>query len=105
MTAPGLVLTISQTGVGVEIAVTGELDLSTAGSLVDAAVTVVAGRPETLVLNLAGVAFCDSSGISGLVKIRKLCDESGCGLRVANLSEQVATVLDISGVQDFLDGP
>jgi anti-sigma B factor antagonist len=46
----------------------GELDASTAGGLRDAVDGVAAGSPETLVFDLAGVEFIDSSGLAVLLE-------------------------------------
>ena len=52
----------------VRIAVAGELDMATAGQLRDHLhLLLAADRPRLVLLDLDGVTFCDSTGISTLV--------------------------------------
>jgi len=57
-----------------------------------------------LTLDLTGVGFCDSSGISVLVKLRQLCDQRGWLLRTVNLQPAVRRiVVDFGGLGDYLN--
>lgn len=51
-----------------------------------------------LVLNLADVEFVDSAGVGALVSIREQADRFGVELWLANVSDAVQRVLDITGV-------
>jgi anti-anti-sigma factor len=91
-------------GPELRIVVTGDLDLATANELVARARPGV-GQPDVaeVVLDLSGVAFCDSAGISALIQIRKLADESGQRLRVSGAQAPVVRVLEYSGLRDYLN--
>ena len=97
---------------GVRISVTGEIDLHTANEFADRVIGHVAGvdgargaAGGTVTLDLAGVPYCDSMGISALLRIRQACRQAGCRLVLVNLSPPVRTVLTISGLNGWLDLP
>lgn len=50
------------------------------------------------VLDLGEVTFCDSSGISALVRGHARASAAAGGLRISRASEQVRRVLEISGL-------
>jgi anti-sigma B factor antagonist len=81
----------------------GELDLSTVGTMVDLGRRALAGSPTLLTVDLAGVEFCDSAGINGLVKLRNASVEQDSRFRVANPRPHVRRVLaDLTGLGEFL---
>jgi anti-anti-sigma factor len=82
----------------------GELDLSTVDTMVDLGRQALAGPPPTLLtVDLAGVEFCDSAGINGLVKLRNASVEQGSRFRVAHPRPHVRRVLaDLTGLGEFL---
>ncbi|MFJ6722450.1 MULTISPECIES: STAS domain-containing protein [unclassified Streptomyces] len=75
----------------------GDLDLDTLDptrSLLEEALH--RGAPA-LVVDLAGVTFCDSSGLNLLLQIRSAAQKAGVTTRLASAPEQVARLLDITG--------
>ena len=84
--------------------VSGELEFTTAAELRDRAITaaVSAARPR-LVLDLADVSFCDSSGLSALVGIWKAVHAQGGKLALAQVPERCQLVLKRTGLTSFLD--
>jgi anti-sigma B factor antagonist len=94
---------VQHTADGVELSVTGDLDLSTADTLVETATALIVDPPRTMVVDLAGVPFCDSTGLSGLIKIRNMCDAAGWVLEIHNLRDQVAQVVKITGLGAHLN--
>ena len=111
MTPPTLTFSETRSGDRVEVTVAGDVDLVTKDSLVAIAARVIGEGPAFLVLNLAGVPFLDSTGLSGLVKIRSMCGNAGCSLQLAHVQDQVANVLTLTGLDTYLnaiesvDGP
>lgn len=87
----------------------GDLDLMTIDALVGGASALIQQRtasdsPTTLTIDLAGVNFCDSAGINGLVSLRNSCDAIGWKFRVANLRDHVHFVIvELTGLGDFLN--
>jgi anti-sigma B factor antagonist len=90
---------------GVVLALAGDLDLATAGDLVAAAEHVLAesGASQELVVDLGGVGFCDSAGISAMVTVRRLSTQYGWVLRVTKAQPQVRRVLELTGLTAHLN--
>lgn len=91
--------------VGAGIAVlrpTGRLDLTAAPDLRDlVTATVQAGRSR-VVIDLSGVAFMDSSGLGALIGALKIARQAGGDLRIADLGDQVATVMELTQMHRVL---
>jgi anti-sigma B factor antagonist len=81
----------------------GEIDMNTAESLYRAAVGLVDEGIALLVLDLGDVTFCDSLGVSALVRIYRHAVGTGCRLRVVNLRGHIAHVLQISGLDQMFE--
>ena len=60
----------------------GELDMDTADSVEQAVTQLLSGSPEVLVVDFAGVAFCDSSGIGALIRAHRSAADQGCRLEL-----------------------
>jgi anti-sigma B factor antagonist len=89
---------------GATLKVEGDLDLASAPLVMDRAIPIVDPGGGELTLDLTGVGFCDSSGISVLVKLRQLCDQRGWLLRTVNLQPAVRRILvDFGGLGDYLN--
>ena len=102
---PGLKVTGHIDASGGRVAAEGFLDLSTAGHLVEVVGELLrSGQPGPLALDLAEVSFCDSAGITALVRIRHECDELSWRLEVVNMSDPVRrVVVDLTGLGPFLN--
>lgn len=55
-----------------------------------------------LVVDLARVDFLDSSGLSGLLRLRRLALERGVSIALRDVSPRVSVVLSLSGVEQAL---
>ncbi|HYG72307.1 MAG TPA: STAS domain-containing protein [Actinomycetota bacterium] len=75
----------------------GEIDLSTADALLDAAVS--APGSGDLTLDLADVTLVDSTGVQALLRVRDAID--GATLVVRNPSRRVAAVLELVQAQTW----
>ncbi len=85
------------------VSVVGEIDAYTAPKIrggIRAAIT----DPDTtrLRVDLTGVSFLDSSGISALIRCQSEADSHGVALVVANPQAQPLKVLDMVGLTEFL---
>ena len=90
----------------IRLAVAGEIDLATCDDLYDAVVTAAgADRAAEVVVDLAEVSFCDSSGIGAIMRARNLAAAMGVGVLVINPYGGVRRVLDITGVLSTLNSP
>jgi anti-sigma B factor antagonist len=88
----------------VRLRITGELDMATAGEVEERVVGALTGAPtpERVVLDLAGLTFCDSSGIDVLLTVRSAAERAGVDLRVTGAHGMVRRTLEITGVLDLL---
>ncbi len=82
--------------------VAGELDLNTRDDLITASLTALGGGTAVLELDLSGVTFCDSSGISSLLALLNMTADTGKRLLVSNAQGQVERALVMTGLLDRL---
>jgi anti-sigma B factor antagonist len=84
------------------VTVAGDVDLATAEDLTrhgrDALDRLDAGRP--LVLDVAGVTFIDSSGLTALVRLRRAAAEKGSQVRLRAVPHSMRRLLELSGLAD-----
>jgi anti-sigma B factor antagonist len=83
----------------------GDVDLATVPPIdaaIEAAVRTV--DVEAVLVDLSGVTFLDSSGISVLLRGRRLADERHLDYRIAGAQGPVRTVLELTGVWPHLSG-
>lgn len=95
---PGLHLKVRPGADGLHVEVTGDLDLRTADHLVHAITTELPQQDPTLFLDLSGVDFCGSAGVSALLQVRRHQHDLGKRLHLARLTDHVRRVLLITGV-------
>lgn len=85
------------------VSVAGELDMATAPQLEEEIAALLARGESRLVLDLAEVSFCDSTGLSVFVRTRNRCQDAGGRLRIAAAPRAVRRVLEVSGLIDVLE--
>lgn len=101
----GLSVSTQRSDGAVRLALAGEIDLSNVDALQAEVVAVLeSGDATAVIVDLAGVTFLDSSGISALLKGRRVADGKGKGFRVEAARGMVREVLDITGVWEHLAG-
>jgi anti-anti-sigma factor len=81
------------------LVVHGELDLATAPQLTAAIDAAQAAGGQRVLVDLAGVSFLDSSGISALCLALRRLAEHGAVLVLGPLSQQAETALRIVGLE------
>ena len=86
----------------VRLAVRGEIDLATVDQLGDAIAQAVAGGCAEVIVDLAEVSFCDSTGIGAIVQARNTAALEGATVQVINPRGAVYRVLDVTGMLDSL---
>ena len=83
----------------VRVALTGELDLASSRTVREHLDQVVReARPRHLLVDMAGVGFCDSTGLEALLCARAAAAEHGIGLRLVNVHGVARVTLQITGV-------
>jgi anti-sigma B factor antagonist len=80
----------------------GELDLASAAGLQAAIQDAMKSGADSLTLDMRGVTFIDSVGLSLIVTARNRLDEDGGQLRVV-LPERLRPLFDLSGLLEVLD--
>jgi len=82
---------------------TGELDLTASGTVVDALVPPVSGAASPrLVVDMSGVTFCDSSGLGALLDVRRAAADADVDMVLRGVSRQVARLLDLADADGWL---
>lgn len=93
-----LELTVRDTPNGPVVEVIGELDYDTAEALRDLLQTLPLERGQRLVLELARMEFCDSSGISALIAARNHAQSAGADIALAAVPANTLRVLRVVGL-------
>ncbi len=93
-----LTITTRFAATGPVLEIVGDLDYETAPELRKAVDGLTVAVGQLLVLDLAGMAFCDSSGISALISARSLAIEQGGGIALAAVPANTARTLGIVGL-------
>ncbi|MFF1413012.1 STAS domain-containing protein [Streptomyces sp. NPDC058289] len=81
------------------VRLSGEMDISRVDevrALLLEAVTRTGGRAD-IIVDLSGLAFCDSAGLNLLLRARLQASESGHTLRLAAPRAQMLRLLEITG--------
>jgi anti-sigma B factor antagonist len=86
-----------------ELVLAGELDMAAALRLEPIAERLLAQHGvRQLALDLADVAFIDSTGLSALLSIGERSATLGVEMTLVNISEPVRRLLDVSGMRALL---
>ncbi|MBM3250360.1 MAG: STAS domain-containing protein [Candidatus Omnitrophica bacterium] len=78
-----------------DVSCIGPVDTSTYETLEKEVKPVLDMFPKVIVLNMEGVNYISSMGISAIIKIKKSLDETKGSLIVTNLQPQVKKVFDV----------
>jgi anti-anti-sigma factor len=83
--------------------VTGEIDFSSASAMQARIVSACErNHSHSLILDLAGVEFMDSSGLRALLHLQRELDEEGGGLALAMPTAEVRNILTLTGLERHL---
>jgi anti-anti-sigma factor len=83
----------------VVLGATGDIDRDSQSILDDAASTAVESGSDRLIIDLSGVSFCDSSGLSLFVRLYRRTAARGGWLGLASPQPMVRTVLDVGNFE------
>ena len=89
----------------VTIRLAGELDLSVTDVLEDRIAAEVARGQDRIVLDVSGLEFVDSTGISTFIVASKQLNARGGWLRLEGVTGVPRKALEITGVYDVLTLP
>lgn len=84
--------------------VSGDLVYETVDAMVDAAGQLLARQPALadLHLDLSGLAFCDSAGLSALLLVHRRSCQAGVQLHLDRQPRFLDRILDVTGTFDHL---
>jgi anti-anti-sigma factor len=80
-----------------------EIDVSSADQIREDLFAAVAQDALLVIADMSATTFCDSAGVTALVRAMRKANASGTGLRVATSAPAVTRVLAITGVDQLID--
>ncbi len=80
----------------------GEIDVLTVTKLSTMVNEILVDPPPRIVLDMAGVTFCDSQGLGTLVVLSRKAQHAQSVLALANVGDFLLRVLDITGLRSAL---
>ena len=83
------------------LAIAGELDLATIGTLKEAVATRLSPDAH-VVLDLSGLTFCDSTGLGGFVALHRQAHSTGARLTFASPRKRIADLFSLSGIDQVI---
>ncbi len=98
-----LELSISVDDTRALVEASGEVDMATAQQLLDAILSAHDKQGQDVTLDLSGVSFMDSRGVSTLIEAHTHLAGHDCRLRIENARPTVAAILAMTGVAAYLD--
>lgn len=98
-------LKISQRLVGstVVVAPSGEIDLASAEQLRSGLVSAESNADTSMVIDLRGVAFIDSTGIGELVGCHRRCQDAGVAVAFVVPDGTIRKILHVTGMDTVFD--
>jgi anti-sigma B factor antagonist len=101
---PELSIQVQRAPDEVVVHLAGEIDVLTVTKLSATVNEVLADDepPTRIVLNMAGVTFCDSQGLGTLVVLTRKAQHARAVLALTNVGEFLMRVLDITGLRSAL---
>ena len=102
MERPELTVAVQRSPSEAVVSLTGEIDLSTAPRLSTTVTELLTEAPARVVLDMAGVTFCDSQGLGTLVVLSRKATMAQSCLVLTNVGDFLLRVLDITGLRPAL---
>lgn len=92
--------TVTDHGDHMRLALAGDIDFAAHAALTEQFATL-AGAGRAIVVDCAGVTFLDSMGLRALVGGLQAAAAEGLGFEVADLSQPVLRVMELSGTTEL----
>ena len=80
----------------------GEIDLTISDATREALLEVLNQRPATLIVDMSQTTFCDSAGISALVRAARRASASTIELRLVAIAAPVLRVFSLVGIDRLI---
>jgi len=101
--APGVAHTVVEVGGVCVVALQGEIDLATAGGIVDAVRSALAtARCSRIRVDMSAVTFLDCAGVRALLDARRQAERQGVPLGIVHAHHGPRKVLMLTGVYGYL---
>ena len=97
-----MTITVERAPDEVVLHLAGEIDVLTVTNLSSIVNDTLAEPPPRIVLDMAGVTFCDSQGLGTLVVLSRKAQHARSVLALTNVGEFLMRVLDITGLRSAL---
>src|SRR5687768_18029246 len=97
-TTPPLDVEVSPAAYGAIVTIAGELDLATVGRLRAALASDLVAQAAAIVVDLSGVTFMDSTGLSELLRFEREASDRGRPLAIACPEGAARLLLDVTGI-------
>ncbi|GIM92930.1 STAS domain-containing protein [Paractinoplanes toevensis] len=102
MERPELTIEVERAPDEVVLHLAGEIDVLTVANLSAIVNETLGEPPPRIVLDMAGVTFCDSQGLGTLVVLSRKAQHARSVLSLTNVGEFLMRVLDITGLRSAL---
>jgi anti-sigma B factor antagonist len=99
---PELTITVERAPDEVVLHLAGEIDVLTVTNLSAIVNDTLAEPPPRIVLDMAGITFCDSQGLGTLVVLSRKAQHARSVLALTNVGDFLMRVLDITGLRSAL---
>jgi anti-anti-sigma factor len=99
---PELTITVERAPDEVVLHLAGEIDVLTVTNLSALVNETLADPPPRIVLDMAGITFCDSQGLGTLVVLSRKAQHARTVLALTNVGDFLMRVLDITGLRSAL---
>jgi anti-sigma B factor antagonist len=99
---PNVGITIERGEDEVRVTVIGDIDLAGVAALERARAKALRGHPESMLIDLRGVNFVDSSGLRFLLQTERAARSSGCVLRLLRPADSAMQVFVVTGAERHL---
>ncbi|GAC1319058.1 MAG: hypothetical protein NVSMB25_09300 [Thermoleophilaceae bacterium] len=93
----------TETGDGIRVALSGELDISSAADVENRLLDVERGQPSRIYLDLREVSFIDSTGLSMIINADGRARKAGRRLTIVSGDGTPRRILRTVGLEDRLD--
>ena len=100
---PTVEVTLREEAGSVRLLVAGELDRANAWALTAAVIRSEATQPSRLLVDLGQLTFIDVGGLRAITDAARRARRHSCTFAVANLSEPVARLFRLTGIDRTLD--
>jgi anti-sigma B factor antagonist len=99
---PELSIAVQRAPDEVTVHLAGEIDVLTVVKLSATVNEILLEPPGRIVLDMAGVTFCDSQGLGTLVVLSRKAQHARSVLALTNVGDFLMRVLDITGLRSAL---